>query len=191
MEYYQQKRVLVIAVVILVLLNVGSMGMIWQNQSKKKSINLPQQSYTNGIAFLQDELGLSDEQAEIFKRLRQEHFNNTRANGQRIRQAKDLFFQSMVTADRGDENINALTIEIGELMAKQDMELFLHFQNLKAVCDESQRERLGKIFHQFMRQNAPPGPGGRGVGPGQGPPPGPRRGEGPVNGNLPLGPSDY
>lgn len=164
MDFYQQKRYWIIGVIILIVLNIGSLGLLWQKNGR----NLPPRGqHKDGNAFFKRALNLSEQQAIDFDRIRSAHFAKGGTIHQKIRKKKEAFFNEMTSSQADTIKGQALANEIGQLEAEKEMRIFMHLQELMSVCDDEQKQKLGVIFHDFMRPKGP----NRG-----GPPPrGPRR----------------
>ncbi|MEW4924772.1 hypothetical protein [Algibacter sp. 2305UL17-15] len=109
--------------------------------------------------FLVKELGFDDIQKEQFRALTREHRQKIRGISDDIRELKDVFFGGL--SDTASEHINRDSIAslIGDLEATKDLEVYRHFKQVQELCNDSQKEKFGKIIQDALRR------GGREQGP--------------------------
>ncbi len=159
-EYRQNNQLLIMTIIVLVILNIGSLALLWQNNSlpfMDKQTPKEQSQQENGEDFLKQELNLSARQVATFHQLREEHFEKMERVTRRERNAMEDFFEEMTSPDGSETKAKELASEVGAIKAEKEMELYQHFQWLKSVCNDSQKERLSEIFYDFMREKAQKG----------------------------------
>lgn len=167
MEHSRQFRFLIITIIILVILNIGTLALLWQNNELgfgKGQRPLHPEPTRNGEDYLKQELNLSASQVASFHQLRAAHFEAMKAISQRERKEMETFFDAMTGVDSNEIAAHAAAERVGDLRTEREMTLYAHFQDLKSVCDEKQQERLSEIFHDFMRKNKPKHPPRKGDG---------------------------
>ena len=91
------------------------------------------------------------------------------------RAAKDSFFDLLKEPNIDDAALAKAAATAN--LPDQQMEIitFRHFQQLRAICNDTQKAKFDEIIHEVLRMNArgnPPPPGARGHFPPDGPPPG-------------------
>lgn len=121
--------------------------------------------------FIAKQLKFDEKQLEQFAQLNDNHKEDRRKYADNTKQLKDMLFSKI-----SDENVTSATIDsitnlIGKKEQAKEMMVFNHFRELRAICNEKQKERLDKIIEDGLDK------GREGMKPlgverdGQGPPP--------------------
>jgi protein CpxP len=172
---FNRNKWLTVAFLVLVALNIATLAAFWVIKDKKEG---PPGGMRSGVTeFLIKELGLDSLQQLRFKELVTEHRNGMQDIRKDLRAAKDSFFDLLKAPSIDDAALAkaAATANIPD----QQMEIitFRHFQQVRAICNETQKAKFDQIIHEVLRMNArgnppPPPPGAREHFPPGGPPPG-------------------
>ena len=161
MSYFTKERTLFLIIIILVLVNIGSIGSIWLWKLKDRPClppPPPQSEKQDGRKFLTEELKLNPSQVEKFEALREEHFKLTSKYNEEMRKNKDDLF-SLLNQNVPDSNkASEIASKIGELQKQIDIATFNHFAKLREICDDTQKTKFGKIIEDVLRKMAPPPP---------------------------------
>jgi Spy/CpxP family protein refolding chaperone len=148
MDFLSSKRFVTTALVLLVILNVILMGVLWwQNfvTSSYQSVKVTRFYSSNG-AKESVELGLTDQQKETFRKLRQEHFRKTMPGMQKIVNLKKELITESVKPSPDKARLSAIADSIGKHQARLERDLADHFHELSAVCKPAQRDSLEKLL---------------------------------------------
>jgi Spy/CpxP family protein refolding chaperone len=148
MDFLSSKRFVTTTLVLLVVLNIILMGVLWwQNfvTSSYQSVKVTRYYSSNGArrAF---ELGLTDQQKETFRKLRQEHFRKTMPSMQKIVNLKKELITESVKPAPDKAGLSAIADSIGKHQALLERDLADHFHELSAVCKPAQRDSLEKLL---------------------------------------------
>lgn len=187
MDIIQQNKYLGWVIAILVVLNIGTLTILWiqaqkQNSAPPREGENPQDG---SVALMQREIGLSAGQVKAFQEMRAAYFEKTKTiNNERdtlkLRIADEIF-----NPHPDEKDVEATAAKIGELESRMDILRFQNFHDFVLSCNASQREELRPILREvFVRKgpkenpdvNSSPGPNdnrkpaGEGFG-GQNPPP--------------------
>ncbi|MCP4402436.1 MAG: periplasmic heavy metal sensor [bacterium] len=171
---FTKQRLNASIIALLIVLNVTSLGTIWFLQSRQ-SPGTEVQGPGPVRNFLERELDLTQEQAQQFEILRQEHFQESKAISEDIHPLKETIMQEVFAASPDSATVKAFAEEIGAKQAELEELRFQHFLALKSVCRPEQLETFQALFRElFPPQNHPNE--GRPPPPGSAPPPGPAPG---------------
>ncbi len=186
MDVFTKQRITGWIIVLLVILNVCSLGATWVLQSRRSA--RPPRSRPDPVRhFLKEELLLTEEQAQQFEELRREHFLQSKAINDEAHQLKKAIMDELFSSSPDAANVEQLAEKIGEKQAELERLRFQHFMAVKSLFQPEQIEKfrtlLGEIFPppgplDPGRSQAPDrqsGPGGASIelapgGPRQGPP---------------------
>ena len=177
MNYFSTQRVTTLTIMILILLNLSTLAMLWSFRFKQPVTPLPVEGTGHVEHFLQQELGLTDRQAQQFDKLRKQHFEQSKIIVDASQQLKRALIEHVFAASPDTEKMQAIAEEIGAKQIELETLRYTHFLELKALCEPGQLERFQALFHEIF----PPQPGGQlqpggqpqpqGMLPGQGPQP--------------------
>jgi hypothetical protein len=145
---------LVAAVIVLALVNLGTLAFIWINKPGHEERPLPE-----ARDMLVRDLQLNEVQRAQFDSLRNVHFAGMQQYHEEMRRLKDALFDRLKTP--ADSSVHQIAVGIGEVQSKIDEATFSHFHALRALCDTAQKEKFDRIIQQVLRNMAPghPGPG--------------------------------
>jgi periplasmic protein CpxP/Spy len=145
----EKTKLLGIAVVALLLLNLGTLALLWFGR--------PPHPPKNGdrppaAAFLVRELGLDAAQQVAYDRLRNEHRRERDSLQTILRDRRQLYFKGVATGDTtGIEAVAALERQMNR-------STFEHFRRLRALCPPDQQIRLDQTLGEALRLMAQGGP---------------------------------
>jgi len=153
MDLIKQNRFIGWVIATLVILNVVTVTLIWSlslkpghGPAKSDSVSSP----PDPILLMQREIGLTDDQAEEYQRLREKHKGDMRAindelDALKLRMADEIFSSQL------DENqIQTLAAKIGILQSELETQRFNHFRELALICNEEQKAKLHPILRQVF-----------------------------------------
>lgn len=146
-----KQRILTIAVVILVIMNIATLSFIWisenpehQHRKKKKRPDVER--------YLTRKLNLSAEQAEAFKIARGKHFEHTDDLMRSLRDDRQMLSQMLSNSDTTEQN--ELMLAIAEKNAKLEKLNFIHLQNLRGICTAEQKQKFDSVIFKVIDKGA-------------------------------------
>ncbi|MBN2349389.1 MAG: periplasmic heavy metal sensor [Bacteroidales bacterium] len=155
MNYFTKKRLIILGIVLLVVLNLSSLATIlYHNRVGKVAVTLNQDDeilYNNLNHFLQKELSLTDEQFLSVENLRREHFIRTKEIIVQLNDKRDEMLVEFRKEKPNHRKLNNLAGEIGNLHRDLKIEAIDHFLNLKKLCTPEQQEKLNILFEKIQR----------------------------------------
>ena len=100
MDIFKQKRILVITIIILVILNVASLLVLWLGKPDRhwdRNRDMPFRRTERIEKLLKKELGFNDVQAKKYISLRKEHGEKTKLLNKDLRELKRQMFAEAIT----------------------------------------------------------------------------------------------
>jgi len=148
MDIFLQKKVLVRIVIVLVVLNLVSIGVfVWNDYKFQAEPKLfpHQNDFRDMTSILQKELEFSDEQMERIKALRNEYFEKENHLATIIRAEKDSMNVEMFNKTTNADLINHLSRAIANNGYTMEMMRYEQAKRLKAICTAPQLEKFEKL----------------------------------------------
>ncbi len=175
MNYFDKPKIMGALILALLVLNFGTLAFMWFNKPHPPRPEFmfngnpppPGQEERPG-EFLIHELNLNQSQLADFIKLRDEHQNAMKQVIEENQKNKDELFK-MISAPQVDSaKLNQVTDNIAKGQKQIELATFIHFQKVRALCDDNQKKKFDEIIGDVLKMMAssPPGP--------KGPPPGPR-----------------
>lgn len=160
MDIITKYRLFFWSTVSLVVLNLILVGLLWVEPSAPP----PPEAGPAGLPdmrierFLQRELGLTDNQQRQLQQLRDDHRNETRDLMQEQGRIQSELLENIAAGN--DAVVDSLSHRFGELHAASNRATYDHFQNIRELCDDRQKEIFDEIVQRAtnrFRQGRPPG----------------------------------
>ncbi len=150
MDFLTSKRFIKTALVFLVVLNAGLLGVLWwQNTNGPFQDSLIATHEFNRHPSFTAQLGLTEAQALSFQNLRQEHFRKVAPEMQAIAKLKTKIIDESLNDRPDSKKIAILADSIGTKQAAIERKLALHFKALATACTPEQRNSLKKVLERF------------------------------------------
>ncbi len=142
-----KKKGLYILLILLLAVNTVLLALIIKdvNNDEKKGPPKPH--------FLSKELQFTEKQEREFKRLDSEHRNRMMAIDDELGKLRNQLFNSLSDSSVSKES---LSVKIGELTSKRDVELFGFFKQVREICDSDQKIKFDQIIEKAIQRG--PGP---------------------------------
>ncbi|MDN5204760.1 periplasmic heavy metal sensor [Fulvivirgaceae bacterium BMA10] len=154
MNYFTKNRMMIIAVVILVILNIITISMLWFPRHMRTpahhSTKIKKQP--NVERYLERQLKLSSEQINDFKKLRADHFRESRELIGEIQELKQKMFTHLSSGHDNEAEVDDITRALGQKQAALELATYNHFKALWEICDDTQKKRFDKVIHTVMRR---------------------------------------
>ncbi len=170
MSYFNRNKWRAVAFLLLIVLNIATLTALWLLKDKRPG---PPPVMQSGVVnFLAKELGFDSLQKQKLVVLYKEHQTKMQEVRKGNHEAKDAFFGLLQQHDIPDSVIQKAAKESAKYDSETDVLTFRHFQQIRNLCTDTQKEKFDGVIKQVLRMIAPPPPGSQ-----QGPPP-PRNGDG-------------
>lgn len=134
-------KVLIVLVIVLVIVNVGTISFLWFGKHSKKSserrLKQPQVE-----RYLKKRLKLSNEQVELFTKARESHFSRSTELMKEIRDYRKQLLRIE------DDSVAANTIfrNLTDAHNKFERLTYHHFGELRSYCTESQQKAFDSVM---------------------------------------------
>lgn len=186
MDIFKQKKFYLISLIILVLINIGTVTLLWigKPQPPHSTIDGKRDGRDNQeqiATLLKNEIAFSDDQIAQYLDIRERNMTRIRQLDNQIHRTKRELFDNVLVD--GSENIDLSPIldHLSELQNEKEILTYQHLLGLKNLCNEEQKDKLKSLMDKIIpRQDKNPPPPHRSDRPGQNPPPPPpplRRGK--------------
>ncbi len=145
-----------IALLVLLLLNVMLVTFLWLGPKAGRGgggIHPPPPPRTDN--FLNRALDLNEGQRAILQRLREEHFELTKALNVEARQYKGEMFEALTSTTPDTTLANEKALQAALLQEKIDKALIAHYMDILEICNPEQQEELRKVFRKAIRRPPP------------------------------------
>lgn len=158
MDWTNQNRFSKWIISILILMNIITLIIIWVMVDRDKIPPPPlDRRPPDPIVMMQKELDLSDEQAEKFESLRNQHFVVMDSLSKEMIAIRKLLVDELFKPVADTELIELLSGKIGELEKSLEISRFNHFQEVILICSPEQQDKLKEILGKMILRKPPPG----------------------------------
>jgi Spy/CpxP family protein refolding chaperone len=139
-------KFLKVVIMLLLLINISTIAFMWFNRPQPKD---------NIGDFFAKELHFTDKQKEQFNVLRDEHRQQRQSLKALDKEKHDAYFDLLKNATVDSLAIKNAISELLKIKEKEELGTFSHFQKVRAICDETQKEKFDKIIGEAARMMAP------------------------------------
>lgn len=161
METKSRNKVFYLLMIVLVTLNLITIGFLWMYKFKEHRQMQQPPPPPAGKIILEQELRFSKEQAEKFDKLRIEHSTSARKIVDDIAMLKENLFEMIKENGGDDSKATKIADEIGNKQKELDLITYNHFKDIRNLCDERQRERFDLILKDISKMIGPQNPPGQ------------------------------
>ncbi|MEI6816841.1 MAG: periplasmic heavy metal sensor [Bacteroidota bacterium] len=194
MNFFKENRILHYLLIVLVVMNMGTIGFCWILWNKMEHGQEmgppPNERGDRPKGSIEKDLSLNAEQSKAFTDLRTAHFEARKGVDDRINSLRNQLFD-LVKMDKSDTvKVKDLSEQIGQLEIQKQLLITKHFIALRKICNGEQKVKFDQWINDAVKQIGPQGPppprpGGPPPREGRRPPP-----EGGPEGNRPPPPPD-
>jgi len=140
-----------IIIIILILLNAGTLSFLWIGRLRP----FETESRGQSARFLIRELKLTPEQRDEFGRLREVHRGQLLELQEQDRILHDRFFEFVFIDQPDTAAMKALTDSVANLRKKMEILTYQHFRNLRRLLNKEQEDKFRAIFNQALEKTMP------------------------------------
>lgn len=180
-------------IALMVVLNVVLMGALWYDRFDDRPIGPPLDWNPNPDEFIERELGLTADQSQQLRALREQNMRDRESLQVRIAALSRSMAEELFSDKPDSARMEAILDSLGAVQTELQRLNFNHFRRFKEICNQEQRDKLKTLVLEAVASRvAPPPP--LGAGQGNGPfqrgdrPPPPPDGRRPPSGNPPPSP---
>lgn len=142
-------KILSIAVVLLLLTNIGLVAFM-MTQKKKTGPKRPGGKEPSEM--LVKETGMTEQQKKEYKQLKEEHFKNVRPLFDSIRSAKTAFYALTKDSTVNDSILNILSYRISTRQAELEKVTFAHFRKVRGIFSNEQKPKYDAFLQKMMQR---------------------------------------
>jgi Spy/CpxP family protein refolding chaperone len=147
-----------VVIIILVLLNLGTLTFLWFG--KPRAGNIPDRGQS--AEFLIRELTLTPSQQDNFGKLREEHRLKLTNLQEQDRILHDRFFEAVFLPGHDTLAMSILADSIASVRKQMEILTFEHFRQLRQLLSEDQKMKFHQVFRKALERvmplPEPPGP---------------------------------
>ena len=97
--------------------------------------------------FLNEDLGLSEQQLKEFKEAQGEYFGHNNRLRQEIKMLEEQLMFEMAQENADTNKLNQITNRIGKLTEERKHIFYRHYHEVKSICDPQQMSKLDSLMH--------------------------------------------
>jgi periplasmic protein CpxP/Spy len=167
MIYMKKQTIIMGAIILLLLANLGMMAFFWSVPKGEKAgrRGSPEGRRAEVAAFMSQELQLTESQQQAFQTMRAAFFEQSRGLRRDIRTARREFYAHIMSNDEASAQAQADLI--AEKQKELEMTTFYHFRDLRSQLSAEQQENFDEVMAEMLNARWVDGPR-RGRGPRQG-----------------------
>lgn len=99
-----------------------------------------------------EELNFNQEQQEAYNVMKSTHFEKMKSYSKRISELKEEIY-----SDKGENEVSEVFLDsVIDLIAieekNKDLEMYKHFREVRAICNDKQKEQLSKIINDAIKR---------------------------------------
>lgn len=169
MDVFKQNKILIWLVIILVVINLGTITGIWiLNFSGKhhKEISKPRDHKSDKkmrepgrFEMFGHELKFDNEQNEKYNVISTGHHKEMQMFADSINTKKKQILTEIAKPEPDTAKVEILFTEIGKYQSSIEKEIFNHFLKIKMLCNDEQKNRFDNLIKDIIdRSNIPPPP---------------------------------
>lgn len=148
-------RFLAIAVILLLLLNIGTLAYLFRTRNDNERPGPPGRAVAD---FIIKQLQLDEGQQQTFAELRNSHQAALQAAHKEDRRLHDVYFDLLKTDNPDRKKADSVSKLIADQRSIIEMTTFIHFEALRKLCRDDQKKRFDATIDEVMRRMGPKGP---------------------------------
>ena len=145
-------RFLKIVIVILLLINIGSISFMWLHHPPP-----PPPRDRDALHFMIHELKLSDAQQSQFEALKNEHQQSMENFKRTERDLHDKYF-SLLHSNADSVTVNQMADSISNNQKQIELLTFYHFKKVRNILTSEQQKKFDELIGEALSKMAPPRP---------------------------------
>ncbi len=143
-------RFLKIVIVILLLINIGSISFMWLHHPPP-----PPMQDRDAMHFLIHELNLSDAQKSQFEKLKDEHHDGMERLQDNGRDFHNRYFD-LIKSSSDTNTVTQMADSISLNQKQIELLTFYHFKSVRNILTAEQQKKFDDLIGEALRKMAPP-----------------------------------
>jgi protein CpxP len=136
-------------VLILLLVNTATISFLWITKPPRPN------KQDNAKEFLSNELSFDAKQQEQLEDLRTNFFESREELRKEINDKTDAYFALLQNPKIDSATVKKAAKEIIAIKEKEELAVFYHFQKVRALCTDNQKQKFDKIIMEAARMMGP------------------------------------
>ncbi|MBM3415423.1 MAG: periplasmic heavy metal sensor [Bacteroidetes bacterium] len=145
----KNNKLLTIAVIALLLSNIGLVAFMLTGKSSKGD---RRHGRREPFEMMVKELNMTEQQQKEYKQMKEEHMKNVRPLFDSVRAAKSAFFTLIKDSTATDSLIHVYSRRISEKQAALDKITFTHFRNVRKLFTAEQQPGFDSFMQKMMQR---------------------------------------
>lgn len=171
METKAKKSKLSIVVIILLVMNILTLGTLWFLYINDPGPGRNNDFHRHKIQdFMKNKMKFTDEQNDMLVKLREDHFKIKNAVFDTVHELKAELIDEIMKETTDTLAIRNISDKIGRLLGKNEYDFAMHFIKIKSICNPEQKKKLRQFLDE-LTDSGRPGMPGQPPPPRRGPPP--------------------
>jgi hypothetical protein len=141
-------KILTIAVVLLLITNIGLVAMMVFGKEKKDKKGGREEAFEMMVK----ELDMTDAQQKEYKLLKEEHMKNSKPLFDSLRSARTAFFALVKDTAATDSVLAMYSQRISERQAAIDKNIFAHFRKVRGLFTQEQQPKFDTFVQKMMQR---------------------------------------
>jgi protein CpxP len=151
-----KNKILLIIVGVLLVVNLGVL-LLFLNMKQPGNRSVRDGRGRQGMSeILEKKAGFSKQQLKAYQELREQHWTRIKPLLADLRNAKDTFYRLLYQPEVPDSVLSRAADVIGNRQKAIDLQTFRHFQQVRGLCDPSQRPKLDSLIQQVVTKMGGP-----------------------------------
>ena len=146
-----RNKIYVFLIGILLLSNLALVAFFVMNKPEKKEVRRDRPGSFMKDA-LKNEVGFSEEQMAKFEEMATQHKQQMRPLFEDIAKTKEGFYKMLTQPGIPDSVLNSAAKEIGEKQKLIDLKIFMHFQNIRGLCQPNQQPQFDTLIQRVVHR---------------------------------------
>ncbi len=163
MNYFNNKKTFIWAIVVLVLLNFFSLAALFiQHKRFVAFVNMPGRPNFDhhprtekSDHFLTKEVGFNNNQIEEVKKLREIHIDKMKSLNVELHQLKKQLIDGAFSDDFTSEMADEIIMEVANVQVKIEEANHDHLMKMKKICTPDQQPRLKNLLEEAFTKHRP------------------------------------
>ncbi len=105
-------------------------------------------------SFITKKLNFDEKQMIDYQSISDLHFDKMQSISKNIRSLKEAMFSKISDQNVSQSYLDSITDLIAVQEKEKDLEIFKHFQKVRRICNEEQKERFTKIVSDAMKRHS-------------------------------------
>lgn len=143
-------KILTIAVVLLLLTNIGLVAFMMLGKGKKAGEK--RQGNREPFELMVKELGMTEQQQKDYRQMKEAHFKNVRPLFDSIRAAKTAFYSLIKGGPVSDSVLNEYADGISAKQAALEKVTFAHFRQVRNIFTAEQQPKYDSFLLKMMQR---------------------------------------